>query len=115
MALQQTVTVQDELVLSPKLAKQLDLECQVYLRLKKQQKALEAQIDESKAKLGAIRDDVGVESLERNGFKVTLVAGTHAKFNEKKFIALGGNLAIYKEAVEIKPSQPYEKITIPTT
>lgn len=113
MALQQTVTVTEELTLTPKVAKKLTLELQVYQKARQEMKAAERRMEASKVKLGALRDELGVESLEHDGCKVTLVAGTHTKFNEKRFIALGGELAIYQQALETKPSKPYELVSVP--
>ncbi len=115
MAIKQTVTVSttQELVLAPKVRRQLLMELKVYQELKAQRDAIELAMDKHKAAIGAIRDETGEMSLEIDGFKTTLVAGSRKKFNPKKYVTLGGDLDLYNQAVEEKPTKPFEKITCP--
>ena len=72
-------------------------------------KALKAQLDPIKTQmkalteeLGAIRDvETGEQKLVLEGIgSITLVAPTYKKFNEKAFIANGGDIAIYRMSID---------------
>lgn len=113
--LQQTVvaTTTQTIKLAPKVAAKLRAEFKVYAELHAQKKAIEAKMDEHKLVIAEIRDDTGEGSIELDGFKTTLVAPVRKKFNPKKFVMNGGDLAIYNQSIEEKPSKAYERITIP--
>ena len=70
-------------------------------------------MDKIKAKVGDLRNETGEQSVELEGFRVTLVAPTRKKFNAKTFVKLGGDIDIYNQANEEVLSKPYEKITLP--
>jgi hypothetical protein len=114
---QEVTTTQTTVVeLSPKLRQALMTKLTAYRQLTEQKKAIVAKLETLTAELDAIRDEAEEMSVSLEGYgTVTLVAGTYSKFNPKKFIALGGNLAIYEEAVEVKPRKAYAKVTIAGT
>lgn len=113
--LQQTVTATTttEISLAPQIRRKLLTELRTYAQLHEQKKALELAMDKIKAKVAAIRDDTGEQSLKLEGFTTTLVAPTRKKFNPKIFVKLGGDLELYNQAVEETLTKSYEKITCP--
>lgn len=114
MALTTTVSTTQAVTLSSSVRKKLLTKIGAY-------KALKAQLDPIKLKmkalteeLGAIRDqETGEMSLELEGVgKITLVAGLYKKFNPKTFVSLGGDLAIYQQAIDEKPRKAYNRISL---
>ena len=118
MALRQetvaTTTQTTEVQLSPKLRQALMTKLMAYRQLADQKKAVVAKLEKVTEELGVLRDEAEEMSVSLEGYgTVTLVAGTYKKFNPKKFVALGGNLAVYTEAVEEKPKAAFTKVTVP--
>lgn len=111
-----TATVTEETVLSPALRRKLVAGLAAYARLSDEKKVLEAKIKHHVEQLGALRDEAGGMSVKIEGAgTVTLVAGTHKKFNPRKFTANGGDLTIYNNSFDEKPSKPYNRVTLPGT
>lgn len=108
-----TVSTTRDIVLSPELRRALLVEFRAYQKLQKQRKDIEAKMDAVKAKVSALRDSTGEQSLELDGFKTTLVAPTRRKFNPKTFVKLGGDIDIYNQANEETLAKPYELISVP--
>lgn len=109
-----TVTTTTEVVLKPQLRKKLQLKLQEYAKLAAEKKALKTRIDKLTKELGDLRNETGEMSVSLEGYgAVTLVAGTYKKFNEKRYVQLGGELALYQQALEDKPKKSYEKVTVP--
>lgn len=108
-----TVSTTREVKLEAGVRRKLLTELKTYQNLLAQKKALELAMDKIKAKVGAIRNETGEQSLELEGFKITLVAPTRKKFNPKTYLKLGGDLDIYNQANEETLVTPYEKITVP--
>jgi hypothetical protein len=108
-----TATTTTEITLAPAIRRKLLTELRTYAQLHEQKKALELAMDKIKGKVAAIRDETGEQSLKLEGFTTTLVAPIRKKFNEKKFVRLGGDLELYNQAVEETLTKPYEKITCP--
>lgn len=106
-------TTTHEIKLEASVRRKLLTELKTYQSLHAQKKALELAMDKIKTKVGEIRNSTGEQSLELDGFKVTLVAPTRKKFNSKAFVKLGGDIDIYNQANEEVLSTPYEKITLP--
>lgn len=111
----QTVTVSttQEITIKPSLRTKLLKELRQYAALKATLDETQGKMDAIKAKVGDLRDDTGEQSVSLEGFTVTLVAPTRKKFNPKLFVSNGGDLAIYNQSVEEKPTKSYEKITCP--
>jgi hypothetical protein len=70
-------------------------------------------MDERKAKIGAWREEVGVTSLDLEGFKVTFVLNLRSFLDKQKLIEMGVTTEMLEEATITKPGKPYEKITCP--
>jgi hypothetical protein len=97
----------------PSVRRRLMIELKGYQADKAAEKAAKARVDKRKGKIGAIREEIGEDSIEIEGFKVTQVRGTTTKINEAKLVELGCALAWIEEAKETKPKKPYEKVTLP--
>ena len=70
-------------------------------------------MEKIKGRIQELRESTGSSSVEIDGFKTVEVASTYKKFNPDKFVALGGSLTMYNEAMEDRPKRPYEKVTCP--
>lgn len=109
-----TTTQTTEVVLSPRLKAALQTKLTAYAKLAAAKKDIKAKMDTLTDELGALRDEAEEMSVSLEGYgTVTLVAGTYSKFNPKRFVAAGGILALYQEAVEIKPKAAFTKVTVP--
>jgi len=113
MAATVTVSTTEEIKLDTKLRKKLLTKLNAYAQLAEQRKTLDHAMKKLADEVGELRDETGHMSLKIDGYNITLVPSTYKKFNPKKFIALGGDLRIYTQAVEEKPKKPYNKITVP--
>lgn len=113
MGLSVTTTTTTTVKLAPKLKQKLLTKFREYADLKTKLDATKVRMDALKVELADLREDTGEVSLELEGFKTTLISPTRSKFNEKKFIADGGDISIYKGAVEVVPSKSYEKVSVP--
>lgn len=108
-----TTTQITEVTLSPKLKLALQTKLTAYAKLATDKKALKLRMDKLTDELGALRDEAEEMSVSLEGYgTVTLVAGTYKKFNPKRYVAAGGNLAVYNEAMEEKPRKAYNKVTV---
>lgn len=108
-----TVTTTTTVTLRPLVRKRLLNELHAYAELKAQLDAIEVVMDEHKATIRTLRESTGAASLELDGFKMTDVRGTTKKLDKKKFVALGGSLAMLEDATTVKPKKPYELVTVP--
>ena len=108
-----SATTTTEITLKPALKTRLLKELRTYAMLRSQMTDLELALDKHKAAIGGIREETGEQKLEIDGFSVTLVAPIRKKFNPKRFVAEGGDLAIYNNAMDDVTSRPYEKISCP--
>lgn len=107
------VVPEPEVVLSPKLRLALQHKLKVYADLAAQKKALKAKMDAVVQDLDTLRDEAEEMSVSLEGYgTVTLVAGEYPKFNPKLFVSLGGELSVYKAAVELKPKKAFTKVTV---
>lgn len=108
-----TVAQTTELVLSPKLTLALQTKLTAYAKLAAEKKALKLHMDKLTAELDLLRDEAEEMSVNVEGYgTVTLVAGEYSKFNPKLFVSLGGELSVYKAAVELKPKKAFTKVTV---
>ena len=110
--LETAATVTKELQLAPQIRRKLLQEFRLYGALKTQLDAIKSAMDKHKGVIAALRDETGEMSLSLEGFSTTLVAPIRKKFNPKRFVSDGGDLAIYNAAMEDVPVRPYEKITV---
>ena len=113
--LQQTVTATttQEVVIAPKLKTKLQKELRAYAQLQTEMDTLKAKIDARKSLIEAIRDEVGEESIQCDGFTVTLVAGMQKTLDRDKLVELGCAVAWLEEATVTKPKKAYTLITAP--
>lgn len=104
-----------ETVIEPRLKFKLQTKLRAYAALVAEKKALKLRMEKAAEELVALRDETGELSISLEDYgSITHVGGqTYKKFNPKKFVLLGGNLAVYTEAVEDKPKKAFEKITVP--
>jgi hypothetical protein len=107
-----TTTTTTEVKLSSSVRKKLLTAFKVYAELSAQKKAIKLAMEKQAHILAGIREDLGEESISIEGNTTTLVAGLYKKFNPKKFVMLGGELALYEQAIEEKPKKSYEKVTV---
>lgn len=107
------IETKTELKLAPTIRRRLLTELAVYARLDEQLKALELAKSKQKGKIDTLREEVGVDSLTIDGYKVTVVAPTRSKLEPKKLIALGVSQAMIEEATVVVPGKAYLKISLP--
>ena len=109
-----TATTTQTVELDTRTRTKIVTELRHYAQLKAKIDALKVEQDAVKAKLSTLRDSTGETSLTIEGEgTITLVAPTYRKFNPKKFVARGGNLALYEECNEVHPKKSYDKVTLP--
>lgn len=108
-----TVSTTREVKLEATTRRKLLTKLRTYEGLHTQKRVIDLAMAKLKDEVGAIRNETGEQSLELDGFKVTLVAGTRKKFNPKKFVQLGGDIDIFNQANEETLVKPFEKITLP--
>lgn len=108
-----TVSTTKEITIKPALRTKLLKEFRLYAALRDQLKAIESAMDKHKANIGKIRDETGEQSLNVDGFKVTLVAPIRSSLDKAKLIAQGVTIAQIENATVHKPGRAYEKLTLP--
>ena|SRR5467141_1613461 len=108
-----TATSSQELTLKPSVRKRLLVELNTYAGLRAELKAIEARMDKSKAIVETIREETGEQKLEIDGYSICIVAPIRKKFSPKKYVLIGGDLALYNLAMEDVTSKPYTKVTCP--
>src|ERR1035437_10267166 len=108
-----TTTVTQIVELSPKLKRQLLNELKAYQGLKAQQDALELALANKKANIGRLREKSGEKALELEGYKISLVEPVRKELDKKKFVELGGSLAMLENATVSCPTKSYERISCP--
>lgn len=113
MGLSVTTTATTTVKLAPKLKLKLLTKFREYQDKKVKLDAAQARMDALKVEIADLREDTGETSLDLEGFKTSLISPIREVFDEKKFIADGGDITIYKGAMKNVPSKPYEKISLP--
>jgi len=111
--LEATTTTTEDVKLDARVAKALKQRLLTYQVLKDEIKVKEEAAKKLAGEIDTIRDDAGVVTLSFLGFKITMIAGTYRKFNMKRYVALGGDPEIYRQANEEKPRKAYTKISLP--
>jgi hypothetical protein len=99
--------------IAPRIKRQLLTALKGYAELKAQRDMIDSRMDAHKAEVGDIREALGEEKLEIEGFKIAHVQGTQKKLNHQTLISLGCAAAWITEATEEHPKKAYEKITCP--
>ncbi len=113
MALAVTTTQTTELVIEPRLKRQLKLYLDSYQKLKFAIDELTEQMDSKKAQIAAIREQVGEDKLACDGYKVSRIQGTYEVLDKKKLVELGCAMAWIQEATELKPKKEHIRISCP--
>lgn len=113
MGLSVTTTTTTTVKLAPKLKQRLLTKFREYQAYKVKLDEAQERLDVLKAEIADLREDTGEVSLDLEGYKTTRISPIREVFDEKKFIADGGDIAIYKGAMKSVPSKPYEKISLP--
>lgn len=108
-----TVSTTKDITIKGALRSKLIKELRLFAELYTQKKAIDQAMDKHKAVIAELREETGETSIKLEGFSSTLVAPIRSKFDAKRFVSLGGDLAIYNQAVVNVPSRSYEKISIP--
>ena len=108
-----TTTVTQTVELSPQLKRQLLNELLMYQGLKRNLDELETAIANKKVNISRLREKSGEKALELEGFKITLVEPVRKELDRKKFVELGGSLAMLENATVSRPTKSYEKISCP--
>lgn len=114
VALEATVSTTKTVKLEPRVRRLLQTKLQEYFVKKQAIKRLEAEADKIKDTLESLREETGEATVTIEGYgTITLVAPMRKKFNEKRFVAAGGDLAIYNQSFDNVPSTPYTKVSPP--
>ena len=108
-----TATTTKIVQLEPRLQRQLLQELRTYQGLKVQQDVLEQAIANKKANIGKLRERSGEKMLELEGYKISLVEPVRKELDKKRFVELGGSLAMLENATVSRPTKSYEKISLP--
>lgn len=108
-----TAIATTEIKLQPSLKAKLLTAIQLYLECGNKIRALKAGQAFQAKTIEDIQVDLGESSLDIDGYKSTIVAGTTKSLDKKKFVALGGRLDLLEAAMVEKPKKPYVRITAP--
>ena len=108
-----TTTTVEQVKLTPWLKVRLRRALLTYAELHLQEKVAMLAKTKQVAEIRAVREEIGVEGLEFEGFKATNVPNLRDFFDKQRFVELGGSLETYNNAVVKKPGKAYEKITVP--
>lgn len=108
-----TTTTVQTLTLKPTVRKKLVGLLRTYGGLKDQEKAIELAKKQTRGGIGAILEDVGESTLKIEGFTATFVAPAKKVLDRKKFVQLGGDLALLDAAYVEQAVTPYVKVSCP--
>lgn len=108
-----TTTTTTELTLTPKQKIQLRKALRLYAELHLQEKVARLAKEKAVADVRRLREEIGVEALEFEGFKTANVPNLRDYFDKEKFVELGGSMETYNNAVMKKPGKQYERVTAP--
>mgnify|MGYP001573967162 FL=1 len=108
-----TATTTHQLKLAPQLKRKLLLALKTYTELAAQAKVLALAKKKQSGIVEEIQTELGESSIDIDGYKSTIVAPIRKVLDRKRFVALGGDLAILDQAMIDTPSKAYPKITAP--
>lgn len=108
-----TTTTTQEIKLTPKQKVTLRQALKLFAEQHAIEKAAKAAKAKATAEVRAVREALGVDKLEFEGFKMGNVPNLRDFFDKQKFVELGGSIETYNNAVVKKPGKQYEKITCP--
>lgn len=113
LALAATTTQTTTVALSPSIRKRLLTALRTYTGLKDQEKALKLAKSKTRDLVGGVLEEVGESTLKIDGYTATFVAPTKKVLDRKKFVLLGGDLALLDAAYVDQPTLAYVKVTCP--
>jgi hypothetical protein len=109
-----TPTVKPEIKLAPKLRRQLVTELHAVRELSAQVKAIQGALDMHKATISRLREETGENTLEIDGFRITLVQPSgRATLDTKQLLLNGVSMAQIENSTVVKPVKAYTKVTVP--
>lgn len=116
MALKQQAKVEvsatQELKLEPALKAKLKQRLTKLKELQRIADEAQAKADKEQALVEGYFEQAEAKSVTLEGLAtMTLVEGTSSKLNKKKFVELGGSLAMLENATETKPKKSYVLVT----
>jgi hypothetical protein len=108
-----TTTVTEQVKITPKQKVQLRKSLKLYAELHLAEKVAAQAKKKAVAEIRRIREEIGVEALEFEGYKATNVPNLRDFFDKQEFVNLGGVLEYYNNAIRKKPGTAYEKVSVP--
>lgn len=108
-----TTTVTEQVKISPKQKVQLRKALKLYAEQHQIEKAAALAKKSAVSEVRRIREEIGVSTLEFEGYKASNVPNDRDYFDKQEFVKLGGILEHYNNAILKKPGTPYEKVTVP--
>lgn len=112
MALTATTTTVQTVTLKPAIRKKLLVACRTYASLKDSEKVLELAKKQQRGVVQEVLEEVGETSLKLEGFTVTMVCPEKRVLDRKKFVQLGGDLALLDAAYVNQDVAPYVKVSV---
>lgn len=107
-----TTTTVQTVTLKPSLRKKLLMALRTYVTLKDQEKIAKAAKDKQRGVVGECLEEVGESTLKIEGFTATFVAPAKKGLDRKRFVQLGGDLAVLDAAYVEQTVTPYVKISM---
>ena len=108
-----TTTTVQTVTLKPTVRKKLLTALRTYAGLKSQEAALDLAKKKVRSEVGGILEEVGESTLKIDGYTATFVAPAKKVLDRKKFVQLGGDLALLDAAYVEQAVTPYVKLTMP--
>ena len=108
-----TTTTVQTVTLKPSLRTKLLKALRTYSSLKDQEKVIDLAKKQCRDGIGGILEEVGESTLKIEGFIATFVAPAKKVLDRKKFVQLGGDLALLDAAYVEQAVTPYVKVTVP--
>jgi len=114
MSVTLTATVEKVVELAPRLKRKLLTELHAYGELKLQLDGLKTAMDGHKAVIEKLRAETDEQSIEVDGYKITLVqpAG-RVSLDRKKLLEAGVLMSQIEAGSVTKPVKPYTKVSVP--
>ena len=109
-----TTTTVQTVTLKPTVRKKLLAELRTYLGLKEQDSVIDLAKKKCRGNIGAILEEVGESTLKIEGFTASYVPSVRKVLDRKKFVQLGGDLALLDAAYVEQAVTPYVKVTTPS-
>jgi hypothetical protein len=108
-----TTTTIQTVALKPTLRRKLLVALQIYAELRDQETVLDLAKKKQRGIVQGVLEEVGETSLKLDGYTATIVAPAKKVLDRKKFVQLGGDLALLDAAYVEQDVTPYVKVTVP--